>query len=751
MDIKWKKWKLAVNYAAFFLSICLLAGTLLMGTGLIRAMRTMSVSPGDAFQSDYQNTKAFRQYMSNRLEDFIIMASGGSPYWYSGTSYSTGSWDTATTETAVTEVWDTEDDSSSADERKELHNSLKDDKNMLYQIAYDGKVLYTNTEEGVLDGGSGKMPEGYNFMLYFDGKEVYITKDGKGIDVYGDGYYREKNDWKVPGYKNFSMDSKSNKASVCIAVIQNPQIFVRANYADSGEEYVSNRLYWLKQDLGKLRNLIIIWIVFVVLFAASLIVTILKRKEIKKVHQYLANKTKKIWVEIKLLVLLGTAVFLLAAGADFLREIYWALQRTYETSSGYDFYNYRVTDSLFPFVSYLVAFLVCFWILYFLLNDIRFNGQPFRYSLCRRLGSSLYRMFNSRTLSMPVQRQIIYRYLPAFLCGAITLLLILILWVQCYRYGFLYDGITLILAVSLLSAAAAFAFQLWYARKNRQVAEDIAALTQQIKKIREGELHTEITVPQDPDLAEAAGNLNDIRNGLDIAVQEQIKSERMKVELVSNVSHDIKTPLTSIISYVDLMNQETDLPDHIKDYVRILENKSQRLKSMVQDVFEISKAASHQLPVKIETLDLGKLIRQTLADMSESIQESTLSIKTRIPEEPVYIRADGQRLYRVFQNLLQNALQYSMEHSRIFIRLETNGRLAAVSVKNISKYELPEHMDFSERFTRGDASRSDGGSGLGLSIAKSFVEACQGNFRIEINADLFVVTVEFPDITPTIN
>ena len=139
----------------------------------------------------------------------------------------------------------------------------------------------------------------------------------------------------------------------------------------------------------------------------------------------------------------------------------------------------------------------------------------------------------------------------------------------------------------------------------------------------------------------------------------------MKVELVSNVSHDIKTPLTSIISYVDLMNQEPDLPEHVKDYVKILESKSQRLKSMVQDVFEISKAASRQLPVNIDTLDLGKLIRQTLADMSESIERSTLSIKTRIPEEPVLIKADGQRLYRVFQNLLQNALQYSMEHSRI--------------------------------------------------------------------------------------
>ena len=195
-----------------------------------------------------------------------------------------------------------------------------------------------------------------------------------------------------------------------------------------------------------------------------------------------------------------------------------------------------------------------------------------------------------------------------------------------------------------------------------------------------------------------------------------------------------------------MLNQEEELPEHIQDYVKVLDDKSQRLKSMVQDVFEISKAASGQLPVEMEQIDLGKLLRQTLADMEEVIQSSSVSLKTGIPEAPVMIYADGQRLYRVFQNLIQNALQYSLESSRVYLTLtcDNGNKTALTVVKNISRSELRNDIDFTARFTRGDASRTDGGSGLGLSIAQSFTEACGGSFRVETDADLFTVTVEFP-------
>lgn len=158
------------------------------------------------------------------------------------------------------------------------------------------------------------------------------------------------------------------------------------------------------------------------------------------------------------------------------------------------------------------------------------------------------------------------------------------------------------------------------------------------------------------------------------------------------------------------------------------------------------KSASKQLPIKLETLDLSKLLQQTLADMTEQIEASDLSIKLELPDHKVSITADGQRLYRVFQNLIQNAFKYSLEHSRIYVTITTEDKKAIASMKNTSACELSKHIDFTERFTRGDESRTDGGSGLGLSIARSFTEACGGTFTIECIADLFVVKVIFPTL-----
>lgn len=165
---------------------------------------------------------------------------------------------------------------------------------------------------------------------------------------------------------------------------------------------------------------------------------------------------------------------------------------------------------------------------------------------------------------------------------------------------------------------------------------------------------------------------------------------------------------------------------------------------MVQEVFEVSKAATGNLPMDLAEIDLCKLIRQTLADMAEPIEESCLTVREQLPEQAVPIRADGDKIYRVFQNLLQNALQYSLDGSRIYVTLETDETRAVATVRNTSKDELPAHKDFTGRFVRGDEMRSDGGSGLGLSIAKTFTEACGGNFRIDCAADLFTATVEFP-------
>lgn len=165
---------------------------------------------------------------------------------------------------------------------------------------------------------------------------------------------------------------------------------------------------------------------------------------------------------------------------------------------------------------------------------------------------------------------------------------------------------------------------------------------------------------------------------------------------------------------------------------------------MVEDVFEVSKAAADQLPVHLERLDLAKLIRQTLADMDGAIQKSALTFRVDLPDRPVMITADGKRLYRVFQNLIDNALRYALEGSRVYLSLKAAEGTAEARVRNTSRSELSEGVDFTARFVRGDASRTDGGSGLGLSIASSFTEACGGAFRVETVADLFTAVVTFP-------
>lgn len=245
-------------------------------------------------------------------------------------------------------------------------------------------------------------------------------------------------------------------------------------------------------------------------------------------------------------------------------------------------------------------------------------------------------------------------------------------------------------------------------------------------------------------------HINNISIGLDAALQEKVKSERLKADLITNVSHDIKTPLTSIISYVELLKREPDLPPHVMDYIKTISQKADRLNHIVQDVFEVSKAATGNISLDLEDLDIGKLLQQTFGEMEEDLRQSTLAWRVDIPDTPMLVHADGQRLYRVFQNLIRNCDQYALEGSRVYVNLTAQpnpagGGLATVMIRNISRNEITMDADhLTARFVRGDQNRTTEGSGLGLSIAKSFTEACGGRFNVHTDGDLFIVTVQFP-------
>ncbi len=892
MDTKWKNRKKAISFLLFFLGVSLTLGSL--AEILRRKPASVHIWELDRLlEDDYQESARFRAYVAGRLEDFLIMATGGEGLWgirgyEDDACYGSGKWydggygygdsgflseavradlleeqaefsvedsgsasgmsaeeladwleslremqegyqelldamdnaeDSASMEAfrSGLEVYraemghlmealeDSLPDGLSREQRKPLteeqkqkiagkyHDSIKGDKNLLYAVAYDGKVLYSNSDllgaapgsgeaqdsqskaaEGISTAfGDVSLPEGYNFLLYFDGEKVRILKDGREVDVYGDGYYREDSDWYVPGYANFRTDDAVKKAAVCMAVAKAPVLYMEGSYQKGGSMQYDNSLYWMDTNLRTWRQSLAQGFTGLAAGLGLLIAAFLLRKSGRQAKEAIARFQARIWLECKILLLLALVyglwmlllVFLLDYGYMWEEALY-----AYE-------YNFSLEGAAWVGRELISGIPPLFWILLFWglwlpWNDLQYNRKIWRCSLTAKL----YRTFSAKNMNQPLPRKMSRRNKLLFFGGLIYALLMM---QQVALVDVLWKGEYVRAIVCLLAALETILFlAVLYLtlKKNMKAAREVEALSRRITEIRNGDYgegwskapgsgpeaqNENGEAPgnsHDPkpdgsvsgheaecsqDLQPVMARLEDIRHGMAAAVDEQMKSQRMKVELIANVSHDIKTPLTSIISYVELLKQEEGLPDHIRDYVRILDEKSQRLKNMVTDVFAVSKAASGELPMEMEELDFGKLLRQTLADMEEQIEHSSVVFRTEIPDAAVTIMADGQRLYRVFQNLFQNAIKYSLQGSRVYVALHTDGSAAVASVKNTSSRELEKGKDFAERFARGDASRTDGGSGLGLSIAQSFTEACGGEFTWETDADLFIVKIAF--------
>ena len=268
------------------------------------------------------------------------------------------------------------------------------------------------------------------------------------------------------------------------------------------------------------------------------------------------------------------------------------------------------------------------------------------------------------------------------------------------------------------------------------------------QRIKNGDIHHKLQLIGEDNFTTLADNINNIRDGLDKAIDSQLRSERMKSELITNVSHDLKTPLTSIINYVELIKKEENIsPEYLKDYINVLDSKSKRLKVLIEDLFEASKASSGNIELNMEKIDLIQLLRQSIGELEEKLSEANLDLKINVPEDKIYVRADGRRLYRVLENLLSNISKYSLPNTRVYIDItEVEGRVKLI-MKNISSYELnfdPEEI--MERFKRADDSRNTEGSGLGLAIARDLVKLQGGEFVIDIDGDLFKSIIEFDSI-----
>ena len=276
-----------------------------------------------------------------------------------------------------------------------------------------------------------------------------------------------------------------------------------------------------------------------------------------------------------------------------------------------------------------------------------------------------------------------------------------------------------------------------------KISEKYSKLREATSKIAKGNL--DVKIEEDLGLFEPFKNdLEKIQDGFKKAVDEEVKSQKMKTDLISNVSHDLKTPLTAIITYADLLKDENLSEEKRKQYIETLDRKAQRLQVLIEDLFEMSKATSGNITLNIENIDVIALMKQTLLELEDKLEEANLSVRKNMPEGKVILPLDSQRTFRVFENLIINITKYAMPNTRVFIDIIENEDDVAIIMKNMAAEEITFNVDtIAERFVRGDESRNTEGSGLGLAIAKSFVELQGGTFNISVDGDLFKVKIVF--------
>lgn len=444
-----------------------------------------------------------------------------------------------------------------------------------------------------------------------------------------------------------------------------------------------------------------------ILAAITLAGLLIGRKSLVLAHQTIAKLMGKLWCEVKLF-----AAVLIGYGC--LEMLVFGLG------------NQSTPDLVFAWG--------CFWLLWLVATDICINKK--RFFTHNSLAS--LRQFWRGLMSKYAFLARMKRTYTAQMCAQLALLALMVIIPLIFDRG---GSWLFCLGLVLLGA---YLLVTYMGRYNRNM-DDFAKLMDYTEQVKNGTADNPPELSEQSDFAPMCASLREIHGGISAAVERQVRSERMKAELITNVSHDLKTPLTSIINYVDLLGAETLQPDFANDYVKVLAQKSQRLKNLVQDLFDVSKANSGAIDLQVQRLDIVALLEQTTAELEEQVQAAGVELKEQYTKEPLMVLADGKKLHRVFENLLGNALKYALGGTRVYITAQRLGEAVQVVFKNVANYEMsftPE--DMMERFQRGDDSRTTEGSGLGLAIAKSFLELCGGRLKIELDGDLFKAVVTMP-------
>lgn len=375
---------------------------------------------------------------------------------------------------------------------------------------------------------------------------------------------------------------------------------------------------------------------------------------------------------------------------------------------------------------------ICLLLLLFLVNYIIYNKNNL---LNKAYLSPFIKALFSKSSKKTINRKLAYSLCVGLIVETIFLMIMFNSmsggFIYSYKFVLFIDFVTFVLCIYLF-------------RITCEKFDYVDYISKEVESIKEGSIDYKLEVRGNDQIARLANNINNMSEGLGKAVENAIKSEKMKTELITNVSHDLKTPLTSIINYVDMLRSEDIDDDTRKAYLSILDKKSKRLKILVEEIFEAAKLSSGEIEFHIEKTDIKELLIQSVVELDDKIQESRLDFIIDTPNEPIFTMADGKRTFRAFENLITNITKYSAPNTRVYIDLFVENDTISIIFKNISNYRLNLSPDeFLERFRRGDSSRNTEGSGLGLSITQSIINTQNGTMDLNIDGDLFKVILQF--------
>lgn len=492
------------------------------------------------------------------------------------------------------------------------------------------------------------------------------------------------------------------------------------NIIESPSDYIYQAKSESENAIGTVKDIIILCGALVVSSLISLVYLYKTRRNSTDDFSLLNKIYRKIPLEISIISIIAACII------------------TFEMiQSSVYYYSYGTTNNVLLLSSTWFEIVVCGIIvsligilIYLSIRNIK-EGKPYEYIRNHSLICILSKWMNNFYLNVKGRKFVILNLVLSLIWIGIAM----VFFYQSYYFTIEFMIVGGVMLVIYVIAVMAYWFKMDKCMINIYMASS---------KIRQGDFHQNIKEEGPATLRLTAENLNNIKDGLEKAINSATRNEQLKTELITNVSHDLKTPLTSIINYIDLLKDENATEEEKKKYIDIITKKSARLKILIEDLFEASKAASRTMELNMDKADIVSLVRQTLGEFEEKISNSNLKFVVKLPEEKAYVNIDGKRTWRVLENLLSNILKYSMDNTRVYIEVIPTEEDVKIVMRNISAFEMDfNEEDILERFKRGDGSRHTEGSGLGLSIAKSLTELQDGTFKIDIDGDLFKVTVTF--------